>query len=593
MSKTNKKAVGAIAHSDGVDFRVWAPFADTVSVAGSFNNWNPTALLSEDDGYWFAFVAKAVAGQEYKFVIHNGEREIHKNDPRALQVQTNHGNSVLVDTSFEWSDKGFVAPKFNEQVIYELHVGTFNRVDASTIGTFQQVIDKLDYLMDLGINTIELMPISSMAEDRGWGYATDYIYAVETLYGGRRQFLEFVDAAHARGIGVTLDVVYNHFGPDDQLDIWQYDGWSENDKGGIYFYNDWRSNTPWGETRPDFGRPEVRQYILDNVKMWLSDCHLDGLRLDSTIYLRTVKGINDDPSNDLADGWSLMQSINSLAHKINPGALMIAEDASGNDYITKSKTDGGAGFSTQWEVNFPSVLHNVLDAVNDQDRNLSSVVSAISRYYNGDAFQRVIYSDSHDTAGNAGGARLDEEISPGNTSTVYARKRSLIASAIVLTSPGIPMLFQGQEFMEDGNFTDWKVLDWDKAKHFKGIVEAHKHMIALRRNLHGNTKGLTGHGFKVIHQNDEDKVLAYHRFDGGGAGDDVIVICSFANKSHDNYLIDFPNPGNWKVRFNSDWKGYSQDFKDIGKSEVPVDQNTGSIDLGPYAVLILSRDNEL
>jgi 1,4-alpha-glucan branching enzyme len=591
MSKANKKAVGAIAHSDGVSFRVWAPFAEAVSVVGSFNEWSPHEMASEGDGYWFVTVDSAIPGHEYKFVIKNGERELHKNDPRSLQVQTNQGNSVIVNQSFDWSDEGFSAPNFNEQVIYELHVGTFNRVDASTIGTFEQVIEKLDHLCDLGINTIELMPITSMSEDRGWGYATDYIYAVESMYGGRRQFLEFVNAAHARGIGVTLDVVYNHIGPDDELDLWQFDGWSQDNKGGIYFYNDWRSTTPWGETRPDYGRPEVRQYILDNVRMWLSDCHLDGLRLDSTIYMRNVKGLNNSPENDIAEGWSLMQSINNLARKINPGALMIAEDSSGNEYMTKPKDQGGAGFSTQWEVSFPSVLHSVLDAVSDNDRNVSAVAEAMSRYYNGDAFQKVIYSDSHDTAGNAGGARLDEEIAPGNASTVYARKRSLIASSIVLTAPGIPMLFQGQEFMESGNFTDWKVLDWKKAEHFAGIVLAHKHLIALRRNLHGNTKGLTGHGFKVIHQNDEAKVLAYFRWDQGGAGDDVIIICNFANKTLDNYIIDFPGPGIWKVRFNSDWKGYSQDFKDISQSEVIVDKSSGSLKIGAYAVLILSQDN--
>ncbi len=590
MSKSNKKEVGAITHNNGVSFRVWAPFASSVAVTGSFNNWAHAEMVSENDGYWATFIDNAQPGQEYKFVIHNGDSELYKNDPRSLQVTTTNGNSVLVANDFDWGDDTHIPVPFNEQIIYELHVGTFSRVDASTIGTFDQVIDKLDYLSDLGINTIELMPIGSMSKDRGWGYATDYIYAVESLYGGRNGFMEFVKQAHLRGIGVTLDVVYNHIGPDDGLDLWQYDGWSENDKGGIYFYNDWRSETPWGETRPDYGRHEVRQYILDNVRMWLKDCRLDGLRLDSTIYIRNVKGLNDNPDTDLPDGWSLLQAITNLALRINPYAMLIAEDVSGNEYITKPKADGGAGFSTQWEVNLPSVLHGVLDAVNDSDRSITAISNALSRYYNGDAFQRVVYSDSHDTAGNDGGARLSEEISPGKVDSVFARKRSLIASAIILTAPGIPMFLQGQEFMENGNFNDWKVLDWHKAKKFAGIVLAHKHMIALRRNVYGQTRGLVGQNFTVLHLNEDAKLLAYHRWDQGGYGDDVVVIINFANQIQKDYVVNFPRPGIWQVRFNSDWKGYSQDFKDVGIDKVDINEVSGSIEIGPYAVLILSQD---
>src|SRR5690606_33746919 len=160
---------------------------------------------------------------------------------------------------------------------------------------------------------------------------------------------EFVKAAHERDIGAILDVVYNHFCPEDDQALWRFDGWHENDGGGIYFYNDWRGQTPWGG-RPDFGRPEVRQFWLDNVKHWLLDCRLDGLRVDSTLYTRNVYGRHYDPSTDLPEAWTFLQELNALAHKINPHALMIGEDVAENEYITKPGSEGGAGFDTQWQV---------------------------------------------------------------------------------------------------------------------------------------------------------------------------------------------------------------------------------------------------
>lgn len=582
-----KKPLGVTLHKDGAIFRVWAPFADQVAVSGSFNGWGRSPMQRDEDGCWTVEIPHVEAGQEYKFVLRNGEQELFKNDPRSLQLTTANGNSVIVDTEFDWEDDDFVAPPMNEQVLYELHVGTFYRPDPATVGTFQDAAEKLDYLKELGVNMIELMPINPMSGGRGWGYAPSYPYAVETLYGGRRALLEFVKAAHQRGIGVILDAVYNHFGPDD-LDLWQFDGWSENDKGGIYFYNDWRSTTPWGETRPDYGRAEVQDYILQNVSMWLADCRLDGLRLDSTIYMRNVAGHDNDPDNDIPEAWSLMQRLNKLVRKINPQALTIAEDSGSNAYITEATGLGGAGFGSQWELGFPHALRAVLQPVKDQDRDLGALAEQLQRRFNTDVFKRIVYTDSHDTAAN-GGARLSEEIAPGDTSSVYARKRNLLASLITFTTPGIPMLFQGQEFNEDGSFNDWETLEWERAKTFAGLVQAHQHLAALRRNVAGKTRGLTGQNIAITHRNDNDKVLAYHRWMDGGAGDDVMVIVNFSNKTLLDYELPFPRDGRWKVRFNSSWKGYSPDFKDVPLDVVEA-TSTGKIALAPYSALILSQD---
>ncbi|HSX46108.1 MAG TPA: alpha-amylase family glycosyl hydrolase [Candidatus Saccharimonadia bacterium] len=585
-----KKDIGAIVHKSGVSFRVWAPFAERVALTGSFNGWGETELSSEGDGYWACMVRDARAGQEYKFVIKNGEQTYRRNDPRALHFTTSTGNSVIVDPAFNWRGDTFTPPPVEQQVVYELHVGTFNRPDPAISGTFQSAAEKLDYLAELGVNMVELMPISTMLMDRGWGYAIDYIFAVESLYGGRHGFLEFVKAAHQRGIGVILDLVYNHFGPDNSLDLWQFDGWHQDGKGGIYFYNDWRAETPWGSTRPDFGRQEVRQYILDNVRQWAHDCRVDGLRLDSTIFIRNVKGYNNDPGNDLPEGWELMQRLNAMARKINPSILTIAEDVAGNDYITKPTSAGGAGFSAQWELNFQHALREALASDDPAKINLASISGELGKRYNDDPFQRVVYMDSHDTAAN-GAARFNETIAPGKSDEVFARRQSLLAAAITLTAPGIPMLFQGQEFMQGGSFNDWECLDWQRAERFGGIVQAYQHLAALRRNLGGVSAGLTGRGFNLFQFDEDNKVIAYHRWQDGGPKDDVVVIVNLGNRLLKDYSLSWPRNGIWRVRFNSTWKGYSRDFKEVKVADVSVEEGRGNLVIPPSSAIILSQDS--
>lgn len=168
------------------------------------------------------------------------------------------------------------------------------------------------------------MPIAEFPRDFSWGYNPAHPFAVESIYGGPDGFKRFVKAAHEHGIAVIVDVVYNHFGPTD-MDLWQFDGWQENEQGGIYFYNDHRANTPWGDTRPDYGRGEVRKYIRDNVMMYFEEYHIDGLRWDATAYIKNIEGNEVNPANDLPEGWSLMQWINDEVQERFPGRLLIAE----------------------------------------------------------------------------------------------------------------------------------------------------------------------------------------------------------------------------------------------------------------------------
>lgn len=587
MPHQKKRELGVTLHRNKAVFQVWAPFAKSVSVCVPYVGHdlsNQRAMTPEGGGYWSVEIEGVEPGQTYRYLIDTGTELLHRNDPRArVLTDSDNGASVIASNDFEWSDKEFTPPPFNQQIIYELHIGTFNRKDASSQGTFYDAIERLDYLKELGVNMIELMPVTSMASSNGWGYNTSDIFSIENSYGGRHGCMEFVNECHKRGIGVIVDVVYNHF---LSSTLWQYDGWSENGRGGIYFYNDERGDTPWG-SRPDYGRPEVREFILDNVAMWYNEFHIDGMRLDSTIYLRNTEGHNDDPAHDIPDAWTLLQAITTLAHKIKPEAIMIAEDISANSFITKPVSEGGCGFDAQWQLHFPNAIRH---AIGVEAKYYADIKTELQHTYNGNAFDKVIFSDSHDTAAN-GGVRINEAVTPGNSGSVFARQRVLLADAITLTAPGIPLLLQGQEFMQEGAFNDWQELDWDKAEQFAGIVLAHRHLIDLRVDKHGFTAGLTGQSIALFHQDDTNAILGYHRWDKGGVRDDTLVIVNFSDREFDDYLIRLPLGGTWQCRFNSNWHDYGKDFSESSvDARTCRDGNVISVPVKPYGVLIFSQD---
>lgn len=590
MEQTSRQGVGITVTDSGVTFCVWAPFADSVAVTGDFNDWNETGTsLTRDGDYWVDTLANAKIGQEYKYVISRGGITKKKNDPRALQI-SGQGNSIIVDPHFDWEGDNFTLGQVNDQVIYELHIGTFHRTDPATSGTFDSAIEKLPHLAELGITAIELMPCNEVSTDRWWGYTPNLIYAIEHTYGGRQAFMRFIREAHKHNIGVILDVVYNHLHPDPLPDLWQFDGWSENNMGGIYFYNDERGMNQWGFCF-DFGRPEVRSYLLDNAAMWIRDCHVDGLRADSTVYIRNSKGQNNDPAHDIPEGWMLLQNLTKTVHTLNPHAIVIAEDIGWNEYITKPVTEQGAGFDAQWETSLPYAIRDpLLDPIDDNNRNLDLLRQHIEKTYNGNPFQKVIYSESHDIDAN-GRTRLNEEIAPGQANSIFARRRATLGAAITMTIPGIPMLFQGQEFLEDGAFNHWEQLDWKKAEEFHGTLQLYKDLIALRRDLTGLTAGLRGSFVQVLHLDQGTKVMAYYRKDKGGPRDDVVVALNFTNEPRIGYQIPFPRPGTWKVRLNSDWQGYSEDYTNMITPDVQVEKDVGTINVAPYSVVIFSQDD--
>ncbi len=588
--------MGAIPHDRGATFRVWAPFAQAVAVVGDFNDWERDRhpLAPEGNGYWSVDVDGVKPGHEYQFALTgaNGE-DLLRIDPYARDVTHSDGNAIVADLDFDWEGDDFQMPPFHELVIYELHIGTFNDTPGGTPGDLETAASRLPYLAELGVNAVQLMPPVEFAADFSWGYNPAHPFAVESAYGGPRELKRFIREAHRHGIAVIFDVVYNHFGPSD-LDLWQFDGWSEDGMGGIYFYNDWRAATPWGDTRPDYGRPEVRRYIRDNALYWLEEYHADGLRWDATAYIRNVHGIGHDPGADLPEGWDLMRWVNDEINAGQPWKISIAEDLKSEPAVTRPTAEGGAGFDSQWDPQFVHPVREALITERDEDRRMEDVAAAIRHAYDADHVRRVIYTESHDEVAN-GKARVPEEIWPANADSWHSKKRSTLGAALVFTSPGIPMIFQGQEFLEDMWFQDGDPVDWDKRERFAGIVQLYRDLIRLRR-ADPATRGLRGRNTNVFHANDWDKVIAFHRWEQGGPGDDVVVVANFAGRAHAGYRVGFPHAGMWRVRFNGDWAGYDPEFGDhpgFDVEAVPEPHDglpaSAAVPIGPYTAIVFSQ----
>jgi 1,4-alpha-glucan branching enzyme len=491
----------------------------------------------------------------------------------------------------------FTEPTFNTIVIYEMHFGTFNQ-------TFVGAVEKLDYLKALGINAVEVLPVTQnplfsdhTPPDHDWGYDPVQLFAVKSKYGTPQEFKEFVKQCHLRQIAVIVDVVYNHLVSNNLLN--EFGGFTTPEvPRGIYLYGGDRADTGFGP-RPDYGRPRVRQYIIDNALLLLRDYGVDGLRFDDTIDIRTF-----GPQRALnAEGAELLREINSSYRNTEPrqpGKITIAEDLQSSGDVTL-QTPIGLEFNGQWDDVMVNVMRDVMTRVNDSDRNLSAVKGALEKKMASDVFTRVVYTENHDQVGHPPGQnRLPTLIDVNDHESVFAKKRSTQAAAIMLTSPGIPMIFQGQEMLDtrDFGFKTPTEIDFKRAADpkFKGIVQMYRDLIALRRNLAGHTGGLTGQNLNVFHLDDSNKTLAYHRWENGGAGDDVVVVANFSNVPLPTLNVGFPRGGQWHVRFNSGAEVYDPSFKNGdsfdtvaspgGKDGLNFNANVG---VGPYSVVILSQ----
>ncbi len=437
------KKVGAvyIGH-EKVEFCVWAPFAESIEVVVK-NIQEPVALTKDDQGYWCKTLNDIKPGTLYKFRL-NKKDEFP--DPASLsQPQGVHSLSQVIDHSgHSWQDNAWKGREVDDMIIYELHVGTF-----TPAGTFEAIIEKLDHLEELGINTLELMPIAQFPGERNWGYDGVYPFAVQDSYGGVNGLKKLIDACHDRGFSILLDVVYNHLGPEGNY-ISQY---------GPYFTD--KYHTPWGSALnfdDEYSDP-VRHHFIQNALMWLEDFHFDGLRLDA------VHEIIDRGARHFLK--ELSEKTDELEAKTGRRYNLIAESDLNDTKLIKEYSEGGFGLEGQWVDDFHHSLHTVLTG-----EKAGYYADFGKMEYLGKAFKQafvydgkysnfrkrsvgnsptgldpsnfVICIQNHDQVGNRLlGERLAELVS---------FEKQKLAAATMISSPYVPMLFMGEEFGEKNRF---------------------------------------------------------------------------------------------------------------------------------------------
>ncbi|MGH9345674.1 MAG: alpha-amylase family glycosyl hydrolase, partial [Vicinamibacterales bacterium] len=478
--------MGATVIPVGATFRVWAPQARDVYVAGDFNGWarnDDSLLVKHDGGRWAGFIPGAADGMKYKFYVVGDGSEGFKRDPyaRELTVSWPNPDCILRDAnSYRWQDAGWRPPAFNDLICYQLHIGTFHGPNrASRVAKFLDVLDRVEYLADLGVNAIEPLPVVEYSTPRSMGYngsdlfspEMDYQVAGDEIDGylprvnrllaqrGKspvtreqlavpvNQMKALVDVCHAYGLAVLLDVVYNHASGDVR-------GQDES----IYFFdrrrrgndNDSQYFTDQEHTGPVFAfwQAEVRQFLIDNARFFVEEYHVDGFRYDQV----TVIDVQNRP-----DGWRFCQDLNGTLGAVDAGAINVAEYWGPEPAVVRPRSEGGAGFDANWHDGLRRSIRGVLaQAAGGRDSQVrwQPVVDQLRAPGFRSAWRAVQYVESHDEVYRDRAPRIADLAGGGDNRTWYARSRSRVAMGLLLTAPGIPMLFMGQEFLEDKRWAD-------------------------------------------------------------------------------------------------------------------------------------------
>lgn len=589
-----------------IKVRVWYPQARRIRFMGDFNKFGAEKgydpkkyeMIKDKSGVFsltldskpgFSFI-----GQRFKYYVEkaNGAAE-WRNDPRSLMFfGEKYVNDLIYDhSSFPWTDQNHCSPALNSLIIYEVHIAALANNNAES--AFLKAIEKLDYLKELGINAIELMPITQDIHKKCWGYDPISLFAVHQTFGTADDLKFFINEAHNRNISVILDWVPNHICKMTIL----HEG---------YFYNpkDEKHGTRYGP-RPDFSNPQVKSYLLCSLISWLRDFHFDGVRVDSLESMRFIT----DSQKRILEAWTFLQEMTAFVRKEFPEKILIAEDLQ-ND----NKINGILGFDSQWDSAYFSVMLNAAKACEDSSRNSYEISKALKSRFEFSGFGRILYSENHDTIPDNRQMRLIKSINPNKEiPDIYAKRRSRLISAVSFVALGVPMLMAGQELMEmNGNtwpnpppmplFNHLEEL----SEEIKNSFQFFKDLISLRLNLEKVSQGLKGGNLEIthIHPSKELPIIALHRWDKGGPGDDVIIVLNFSNTSFKKkgYWINFPRGGVWIIRICSEGASYWFDEKQWGtkvqlniKTELDEKRHdgymfAGKLFLKKYSMLILSQD---
>ena len=547
---------------NGVVFRVWAPTARSVSVAGDFNNWNNEANYMYNIGYgvWEVFVEGVKEFCTYKYCIESeyGDR-LMKADPYAFHAQTRPGQaSVVYDIeSYSWNDSEWFNKRKENNIssspmnIYEIHAGSWRKYPDGNFFNYQKLADELiPYLKEMHYTHVQLMPIMEYPYDGSWGFQTTGYYAPTSRYGTPSDFMAFVDKLHGEGIGVILDWVPSNF-PTDDFGLARFDG------SPLYESNDPKTSKrdSWGTCLFNYARFEVTSFLVSCAMFWLDKYHIDGLRigaLSSMLYLDYGKAEGEWEPNKFGgkenlDAVDFVKRLNTAVHMYHPDVMMFAEENTSWPKLTHKIEDGGLGFDFKWNMGWMNdMLHYM--SLNSMWRPFNHDSLTFSFYY---AFsEKFLLPISHDEVSHGKGSLIKQM--PGKYDEQFAGVRAFIT--YMYAHPGKKLVFMGTEI---GQFDEWnheEAIQWDLLE-----FEKHKKLRTFFKELNKfylDCKPLyeldtVWKGFDWIHHDDyTNSVIAFKRTDKNG--DEIVSVCNFQSIRRDEYCIGVPKYGLYDEVFNSD-----------------------------------------
>ncbi|MEG3640054.1 1,4-alpha-glucan branching protein GlgB [Magnetococcus sp. PR-3] len=576
----------------GVCFSVWAPNAERVSVVGDFNHWDgrchPMRVLP-DSGVWELFIPDMEPGGYYKFEVRDREGAIHlKTDPMARQFQLRPETaSVIVPPSpYAWSDDGWMQARKKwawqdaPVSIYELHPGSWQRGCEGQFLNYREMAHRLvAYVQEMGFTHVELMPITEHPFDLSWGYQATGYFAPTRRFGREDDFRYFVDYMHRHDIGVILDWVPAHF-PKDAHGLARFDGTP------LYEHADPRlgEHLDWNTYIFNFGRNEVKSFLISSALYWLNEFHLDGLRVDavaSMLYLdysreEWVPNIYGGREN--IEAVEFMRHLNSVVGQECPGALMIAEESTSWPSVTKPPEVGGLGFHMKWNMGWmnDSLSYMAEDPIH---RKYHHDKLTFSLYY---AFsENFLLPFSHDEVVHGKGSMVGKM--PGDEWQRFANLRVLYLYQF--THPGKKLLFMGTEFGHGNEWDSAATLDWSLLEHdfhsgMKGLVADLNHLYVQSAALHKADFGWEG--FQWLDANDgEQSIAAYVRQDGD---EHVVVVINFTPVVRRNYRLGVPQNAIYHEVLNSDSEYYAG--SNVGNGPDPLQAQELSWHDQPYSIEI-------
>lgn len=563
--------------TSGVQFAVWAPNADRVSVVGEFNHWdgrvNPMRSLG-GSGVWELFIPRLSAGLLYKFEIrnrHNGNLLL-KGDPYAREWEMRPGTAsrISASSSHTWQDAGWLTQRANHDWlhapmnIYEMHAGSWKRHPDGRFYNWQELAEALiPYVQDMGFTHIELLPVSEHPLDESWGYQSTGYFAPTSRYGSPDQFRAFVDACHQAGIGVILDWVPAHF-PRDGFALAYFDGTA------LYEHEDPRlgMHQDWGTHIFNFGRNEIKSFLISSAHYWLSEFHLDGLRVDavaSMLYLDYSRKQGEWLPNKFGGRENLeaidfLRELNVMVHESFPGALTLAEESTAWPMVSRPTYLGGLGFSMKWNMGWmnDSLHYFELDPVYRRYHHNHLTFGQLYSYS-----ENFILPFSHDEVVHGKHSLLDKM--PGDAWQKFANLRLLLTYQ--MTYPGKKLNFMGNELAQGREWSVNRELDWGllQTNWHRGVQAALRDLNHLYRNqpaLHD--LDFESQGFAWIDCHDADQsVLSYMRKARDGSF--LVISLNFTPIPRHGYRIGVPQAGVYNELFNSDSVFYAGSNKGNNK----------------------------